>query len=357
MTGREYLENIQAELRLGRHQHRMGENILRAFGYIRRRTTAIQEINATLDNLGLVASPPVDAQMPLKSPRIRFSLRSSGVAAPPEVLDGPDTLDSNGSDTPSQDAEDRDINLPEPAFSISELASANTVVECVTPDAPIQEAYTTMLRHKYSQLVVAAHAKPRQQDIKGIVSFQTMAKAFMNGNPTKVGDCIDSAPPFAESDDDLKSVVHQLSENDVVLVIGRDKRLQGIVTAWDLAEEFAELVDPFKRIGEIEERLRTLVGTRLGKQNVAQFLSDDELPASEPVGELDEFTMGELQRVLEFPEHWDALKLAFDRGVFIRALAEARGYRNRLMHFRDPLNEAEMRQLTNFCDMVREIKL
>ena len=39
---------------------------------------------------------------------------------------------------------------------------------------------------------------------------------------------------------------------DSGLVIGRNKKLQGIVTAWDLAEEFAELVAPFKRIGEIE---------------------------------------------------------------------------------------------------------
>ena len=55
------------------------------------------------------------------------------------------------------------------------------------------------------------------------------------------------------------------------MVIGRDKRLQGIVTAWDLAEEFAELVDPFKRIGEIEERLRALVRMRLGKDKVTGF--------------------------------------------------------------------------------------
>ena len=66
--------------------------------------------------------------------------------------------------------------------------------------------------------------------------------------------------------------------------------------------------------------------------------------------------MGELQRVLELPEHWDALDLAFDRVVFIRGLSEAREYRNRLMHFRDPLTEAEMKQLTNFCDTVREIQ-
>ena len=73
--------------------------------------------------------------------------------------------------------------------------------------------------------------------------------------------------------------------------------------------------------------------------------------------DLEQLSMGDLQRVLEFPEHWNALNLAFDRVVFTEALAEVRGYRNRLMHFRDPLKKAEMARLTNFCDAVREIEL
>ncbi len=357
MTGREYLEAIRTQLESGRHQHRMGENLLRAFGYIRRRATAIEEINATLEKVGLIASPPIDAEMPLKAPRIRFSLRSANGPTTPEAVDGPDTLDSNGFDTQLQDAEDNDSSLPEPTFSVSELASANTVVEYVTPGASIQEAYTTMVRYKYSQLVVASRAKPRQQDIKGIVSYQSMAKALMNGTPTTVGDCIDKHVPSVLSDADLQSVVRQLSGNDVVLVIGRDKRLQGIVTAWDLAKEFAEMVYPFKRIEEIEKRLRTLLRKRLGKHKVAEFLRDPRPADDGPVAELDELTMGELQRVLEVPQHWEALNLAFDRVVFTRALGEALDYRNRLMHFRDPLTEVEITQLTRFCDMVREIKL
>ena len=335
----------------------MGENVLRAFGYVRRRATAIEEINATLEKLGLTTDPPVGSEMPLRMPRIRFSLRLENGTATPEAVDGPDTLDSNDFDSQSQDAEDNDSNLPEPAFSISELKSAHIDVECVTPDALIGEAYTKMVLHKYSQLVVANHAKPMQQDIKGIVSFQSMTKALMNGNPTTVGDCMDKDMRLAQSDYDLNSVVRQLSEKDVVLVIGRDKRLQGIVTAWDLAEEFAELVDPFKRIGEIEERLRTLLRKRLGKHAVAEFLREHGLSGDDSDAELDELTMGVLQSVLEFPEHWSALKLAFDQNVFIHALGEVRDYRNRLMHFRDPLNEVEKTRLTDFCDMVREIQL
>ena len=73
------LEAIRAELVMKRHQHRMGENVLRAFGYVRRRATAIEEINASLTELGLVANPSISTDMPLKTPRIRFSLMSEDV--------------------------------------------------------------------------------------------------------------------------------------------------------------------------------------------------------------------------------------------------------------------------------------
>lgn len=358
MDGRDYLKKIRAELQSGRHQHRMGENVLRAFGYVRRRATAVNEINATLDELGLIADPPISSEMPLRAPRIRFYLKDANSVAIAETVDSDDASASDTVDHELQDIEDSDSNLPEPSFSISELASANCDVKCVSPNASVQEAYTEMLLHKYSQLVVANNSKPREQDIKGVVSFQSLAKALMNGNPKTVGDCLDDTVPSVPSNADLKSVVRQLSENDVVLVIGRNKRLQGIVTAWDLAEEFAELVDPFKRIGEIEERLRALVRRRLGKDKVAEFLRDHGPSGNNSVAELDELTMGELQRVLDFPEHWGALRLvAFDRVVFTKALNQARDYRNRLMHFRDPLTEKEMRQLSNFCDTVREIQL
>lgn len=134
MTGQEYLEDIRANLASGHHQHRTGENLLRAFGYVRRRATAIEEINTALATLGLIADPPVGAEMPLKAPRIRFSLiGSADASATPEAVYDPETLESNGFGSPLQDAEDNIISLAEPAFNISELASAKTDVEWVSP--------------------------------------------------------------------------------------------------------------------------------------------------------------------------------------------------------------------------------
>lgn len=41
----------------------------------------------------------------------------------------------------------------------------------------------------------------------------------------------------------------------------------------------------------------------------------------------------------------------------IEALDAIRNFRNRLMHFKDPLSPEETSKLTNFCDLVREIPL
>ncbi len=362
MTGREYLENIRTELKSGRYQHRMGENLLRAFGYVRRRATAIDEINATLDELGLMTIPEIDSDMPLRKPRILFRLKSEGDNSEiePACEIQSETPESEEIDTELQAFEDNDYDLGypiEPAFTISELASAKTDVIRVSSSASIAAAYTTMLRYNFSQLVVADLDQPRQSDIKGVVSFQSMTNALMNGNPKTVGDCIERDVCIAQSNADLVSVVEQLKTKDVVLVIGQEKKLQGIVTAWDLAEEFADLVDPFKRIGEIESRLRTLIERRLGRDKVAEFFREHVAPSNDSSGESEELTMGELQRVLDFPKHWNMLSLPFDRQIFIETLNEARCYRNRLMHFRDPLTPIETKRLTDFCNMVRQIQL
>lgn len=356
MTGREYLEAIRTNLESGKHQHRMGQNVLRAFGYIRRRSTAIQQINETLEDLGLITDPRITSIMPLRTPRIVFSLKTEDGVASTEVNKNAAGVDPDTKHTATEGDESDERDLPEPGFTVSELTAASKIVERVAPDSPINEAYTRMILGKYSQLVVASNDKPRQQDIKGIVSFQSIAKSLINGNPKTVGDCTVTVP-HAMSDADLNSVVNELSASDVVLVIGPDNRLQGIVTAWDLAEEFASLVDPFKRLGEIEARLQALLERRLGKDKVAEFLHDQSVSGNKSIESLGELTMGELQRALEYPDHWDELKLAFERRKFIAALEEVRGFRNRLMHFGDPLSKAEMTLLTNFCDLVREIEL
>ena len=66
--------------------------------------------------------------------------------------------------------------------------------------------------------------------------------------------------------------------------------------------------------------------------------------------------MCELQHVLAPPDNWQKLNVtAVDHQIFVKSLDEVRLLRNRLMHFNDPLDESELSDLANFCDLVRQM--
>ena len=163
MNGRNYLEEIKAELKQGRKQWRAGASLLAAFGYVRRRKTAVDAINQELNGLGLQCQPEIDVDMPLDTPRIRFLLAGSN-AQPPgaETQDpGEEQVEPHARDTPVVSA-----------FKVAELDAANKQVVCVKPDYQIETAYTLMGLHGYSQLVVGNSDKPSGTAIKGIVSYR-----------------------------------------------------------------------------------------------------------------------------------------------------------------------------------------
>ncbi len=361
VSGREYLESIKKELQTGRHQHRVGENILAEFGYVRRRRSAVDEINFELKRLGLCADPPISPEMPLRSPRIRFSLveiRPEPPAGRDQATEKPESesLEDGGADAATDAA--TVTQAAASSFRIAELAAADHELGWVSPNASVAEAYTKMSLRKYSQLLVAGNSRPRAQDVKGIISYKSIAKASLISKPSQVADCLERVP-IVRNDTDLSVVVKDLVIYDVVLVEGPDHKVQGIVTAWDLASEFAQLVETFKRIGEVEGRLRVLLNQKLTMQRVQDFLADHaRINGGHALTSIDELTIGDLIRVIQHPDHWSSLQLsAIDKDLFVDALDQMRMFRNRLMHFRDPLNDEEVRQLTHLCELVREIPI
>ena len=350
MSGQDYLKAIKTELEQGRRQSRMGETLLAAFGYVRRRRTVTDEITEAIDSLRLKTDPPIDQVMPLRTPRINFYLQ--------ETDDTSNDKAQAGSKAPGKTQDDMEEDpVIVVSFRIGELSAANKPVGVIGLDSPISEANTRMTLSKYSQLVVANGDTPRHQDIKGIVSYHSIALTMLfEGSAETVRDCLDESAPILHHDRDLQDALKELDSHNVVLVVGADNRLQGIVTAADLAEEFAGLVDPFKRIGEIEQRLRSLLRRRLGIEFVRCFLEERMSSSFAPTDDLDGLTMGELQHVLAHPDNWQKLNVtAVDRQIFIKSLDIVRLLRNRLMHFKDPLNESELRNLANFCDLVRQM--
>ena len=333
MEGRSYLEKIKAELKQGRKQWRAGASLLAAFGYVRRRKTAVDAINRELEDLGLECEPPIDVDMPLDTPRIRFLLAGSNAEPPSE-----DTQDTEVEGEVETRAQDTPVVS---GFKVAELDAADQEVVCVRPDDQIEKAYTLMGLHGFSQLAVGNSQRPSGTAIKGIVSYRSIAEALMHGSADTVNDCVESCPQVS-IEDDIGVVIDHLGNNDVVLVIGADKRLTGIITPWDLAEEFAKLAEPFKYIGEIETRLRRLVSERLAAEwdDVRRRF---EIGEKTPIGMLD---MGDLVRIVEHPDYWHKLGMPYDRATFVARLDDIRSYRNGLMHFREPPRSDETARMS-----------
>ena len=344
MNGRNYLEEIKAELKQGRKQWRAGASLLAAFGYVRRRKTALDAINQELNGLGLQCQPEIDMDMPLDTPRIRFLLAGSN-AQPlgAETQDpGEEQVEPHARGTPVVSA-----------FKVAELDAANKQVVCVKPDYQIETAYTLMGLHGYSQLVVGNSDKPSGTAIKGIVSYRSITEALMHGSRNAtVKDCVEACPQVS-IEDDIRVVIDHLKNNDVVLILGADKRLTGIITPWDLAEEFAKLAEPFKYIEEIETRLGLLVHERLDAEWI-EVLGGLAIREGAPV---DSLTMGDLVKIVEHPDYWRKLEMPYDRVTFAAWLNDVREFRNRLMHFRDPLGPVETIRIVNLCRMLRAIPL
>ncbi|MBI4234147.1 MAG: CBS domain-containing protein [Chloroflexi bacterium] len=349
MSGREYLQTIHAELKKGRNQWRKGANILEAFGYVRRRQSAIDEINAELKRVGLRKDLPIDTNMPLTDPYIRFRLEEDEVAQtfPTEVA-------HVTNDQVPELVEADSISAPLPAaFKVKNLAAAQKQVECVKPTDTVATAYTKMSTKDFSQLVVTDGSNALQTAIKGTVSYKTIATRFLHaGKAENVRECLDQNPPVVSSESDIADVMKHLHEHAAVLVVGNDKRLCGIVTAWDLMDEWADLVRQFQQIGYVETGITFLLLQRLDRLCILSCLAIEG--KNPPLEKLEELELGDLLRVIQNPENWQKLGLPYDRVHFSSALDRIRKMRNQLMHFRGPLSQEQMTELNNFSKTVEQ---
>ncbi len=357
----EYLDAIKKELQAGHRQWKRGDKILEAFGYVRRRQTFVDFINERLKAEGMFTDPEITTSMPLDR-GITFYLKGAKVEEPkPQnktlAKDGPVETIVLASGQDGGKAKQVSVTIPEEPPAANEetpgdltliignfACSENRPLQISLSDS-IEKALTEMALHDYSQLVVTSGAKT----IRGIVSYKSVAQAYLHGTPKTVGDCLDKSVPIIERDEPLLKVIDRFNQFDVVIVTGPDKAPVGIVTPADIAAEFGAMAAPFFLIGEIEEQLRWLVREKLDLASAmtAASMATDEAPNS-----ILDFTMGDLYRILSKDENWNKVGIKFDRAAFCRELDAVREIRNAVMHFRD-LPEGSTERVKQFAGIVQ----
>lgn len=354
-NGTEYLKDIKTKLQHGTRQWKRGDKILAAYGFVRRRQTFVDQINAELEALGLEAVPPITTEIALDG-YTAFRLKGSPGAESVTVSGVPAAAEAGA--MPAEIVAEEKAELAEPpkvdASNPADLSVTVRNLDCATksplmanPADDLASALTKMQLHDYSQLVVGTG----ERSIKGVISYRSIANQQLHGTPKKVADCIESVPEVT-LDEPLLDVVARFQRHDCVLVFDETKKLSGIVTPADIAREFHGMTAPFLVIGEVETHLRWLIDRALDLSKVT-FSAAPPPAAGELPSKASDLTMGELERILENPEYWSKVGMTYDRVEFCKALGDMRKLRNETMHFGDPLSQDELAKLRNFADALR----
>ena len=362
--GEEYLDEIRSNLRQGRRQWRRGDKLLEAFGYTRRRQTAIDLINDLLKAKGMYTDPALDTSMSLTS-GVTFYLKrpprtKTAQNDGPPGGDGPvEEIEVAGTPGKSSGKATTIVMIPQEAptaekgsaterYIVANLPCAEKYPEQIAASAPLSRALTKMALYDYSQLVVGSG----RREIKGLISYRSVAQAFFQSEPKIVGDCIDDTVPHVKLDEPLFRVADLFRYYDAVLVFRSDKALSGIVTPFDIAVEFGVTAAPVLLIGQIEEQLRWLLENRLDLAEALIRVGGN--PSAVDKLSAEDLTMGELQRLLDNDQNWVEVGIRFDREEFCKEFNAIREIRNKVMHFKE-LPDESLDRLKRFATAVQSV--
>ena len=357
--GADYLDAVKAQLESGRNAWRRADNVFRAFGYVRRRQTAVDLIHKELAARGMFPEPSLSTSIP-HSTFVRFSLGkppTKAVAAAVETTE-PVAVPLPPKSEQVDEAPIADESNPaDRALIVGNLEAAENNPVMVPPQASLGEALTMMDLRDYSQLAVGSH----YNSVKGLVSYKSIARAQLLGNPKTAGDALDPSVPRVEPNAPLLDVIGMFGKHDAVLVQGADKVVRGIVTPADIAEEFSALAGPFLLIGQIEEQLRWLVKRWLERDKVdlAAALKLEAHDGKGPAApkQITDLTMGELHWILSAEDNWLAIGIKYERVTFCKEFDAVREIRNAVMHFKDGPGPAEHKRVQDFAAVVQRAYL
>ena len=296
------------------------------FGYVQRSQWLITNVQECLDECNLRIRPDLWVSYIDEDITIEYDANEAAGAE---------------SQTPAYD----------PTLRLSVVEGAHRKPLTVAPDDPLSKALTLMRMNNIGHVPVAIN----EREVKGVVTWRAIAAraSESNDNPP-VRDVMDKS--FAELDihTPLFRAAETIGRNGFVLVRDRDGTVSGIVTANDMALNYAQISRPFLMAGEIEGYLRRLIRRKFTRE---ELKSAKHGPSGKSqVGPVD-LTLGDYVALLGKQEYWDRLGLTgIDRGEFIKRLDWCRQKRNEIMHFNpDGLDPEDVEGIANMVEFFRTL--
>ncbi|GLW56771.1 hypothetical protein [Kitasatospora phosalacinea] len=111
-------------------------------------------------------------------------------------------------------------------------------------------------------------------------------------------------------DRSLVDILRALAEHDFVVVRDQTRRIAGIVTASDVAAEYGAVAGPFFLIGELDQRLRSVITRNFDLADIRHHCDPD---GRRGIRSFDDLSIGDHQRLLQSNELWDRLGRPLNR--------------------------------------------
>nr|MBM4732593.1 hypothetical protein [Prescottella equi] len=314
-------EKFFASVRCNQKQEIHVRDFIAMWGYRRRGSTLVYMIESELERRGLVSVPDI---------------ASADYYSKVTVLDR------------------RDLSSQETSrvgWPISSVLDEDSELIGVGPDTRLNEVETIMVMKNYSQLPVLSK---NRRELLGTVAWKSLARWRGDRSTSTAREAMVPGGYIAKSSDGLLAHISAIIENEFIYIQSPSREIVGILTATDLAESFLETSGPFIKIGEIEQRIRTLVDRLPIPEIQASKNGGDE---SREVRSASDLTFGEYIRAVENPDRWATIGSEFDRGSVIENLKSVNQVRNDVMHFRPrPLEPEKIRALDWCLNWLRETR-
>lgn len=229
---------------------------------------------------------------------------------------------------------------------------------CVESDKPLSVALSIMALNDYSQLPIV---EPGTKTLCGYISWRTISETLIGER------LLNTVMDYGSKDYESLSVsikkplieaAEMIGSTEFLLVTDKQNQVKGIVTMYDITEQYVKQTEPFLLVEEIEDGIRNLIAGNLDEEEIVKVCG---LKERKNLGSVEELTFGQYIKLLDYEDNgvaiFDKLRLKnIDKTEFLIKLRKIKDIRNTIMHFKpDMLKEAELDTLHSVVRFFRLI--
>lgn len=241
---------------------------------------------------------------------------------------------------------------------VGDLIGGHKPLATVRINDSVRDAVKVMHENGYAQVPVV----DERGRVEGIFSEHALTKAVYLGIAPDILEAplrgFTEKPGKVVSQSESIFQVARLLSHQRAVVIGDNGVAIGIVTDHDIAQYLAKWSEGIGLVEDIEQRLRGYIERVFWTPNMLdaallRAFGSSRDHEGRPAKEYKELTLGDHIGLIVAKENWPQFEPYFKpKSVFNGLLGKARGYRNRIVHLRQPLTPAELETLNTARDWI-----